>query len=168
MFFISLSMWRTRGVHGNRKRPADREQLASAKRLFLAGGIDQRGTEGIVAKRLEHAPGEARIGAEAESCFAESEQGFAHVGRRSGFSAKWLREGNGRPAPQTTRELREITSALKRVNRTPESIEMRHNDRALRTARNDLEAALEFHEAAGASELTLGIDANEFASADAV
>jgi hypothetical protein len=136
--------------------------------FFLAGGIDQRSTERVVAKRLEQAPREGRIRAEAESCFAEGEQGFAHAGRRSDFSAKWLREGNGRPAPQTTRELGEITSSLKRVNRTPESVEMRHNDRALSTARNDLEAALEFHEATGASELTLRVDAHEFACANPV
>ena len=38
----------------------------------------------------------------------------------------------------------------------------------LSTARDDLEAALKFHQTAGASELTLGVDADEFTGPDAV
>ena len=45
---------------------------------------------------------------------------------------------------------------------------MRHDDRALSTASDNLEAALEFHQTAGASELALRVDADKFAGADAI
>ena len=75
---------------------------------------------------------------------------------------------DSRCATKTSRQLGEVASARERVNRAPEPIELSYDDRALSTASDNFEAALKFHQTAGASELTLWVDADEFARPDAI
>ncbi len=98
---------------------------------------------------------------------AEHQKPLAHGGdiRLPGRDRLVVRDGDR--IGKTLRHLEEITSALERKDRAPELIEPDRHDRRRRGARDQLIAAMEPQQDAGARELALGKDADDLAGLDA-